>query len=111
MRKVAANISNLQHKRLYSASGRGGWSVPSVTEACDFNHDSRDVSNLKASFSAGERMEAAPGRASQHATVHNHSHAEGSWHGQCRFPQWPIGAIPTVRVRAYGGCEQLSGEG
>jgi hypothetical protein len=27
------------------------------------------------------------------------------------FPQWPIGAIPAARTGAYGGGEQLSGEG
>jgi hypothetical protein len=29
----------------------------------------------------------------------------------CAFPQWPVGAIPPVRIGAYGGSEQLSGEG
>jgi hypothetical protein len=27
------------------------------------------------------------------------------------LPQWPVGAIPPVRIGAYGGCEPLSGEG
>ena len=30
--------------------------------------------------------------------------------GICAFPQWPVGAIPPVRIGAYGGGEQLSGE-
>jgi len=31
--------------------------------------------------------------------------------GICRFPQRPMGAIPPGRIGAYGGSEQLSGEG
>jgi hypothetical protein len=32
-------------------------------------------------------------------------------HGTCPVPQRPVGAIPPVRIGAYGGSEQLSGEG
>ena len=31
--------------------------------------------------------------------------ASGRWH----FPRWPTGAIPPVRLEAYGDCEQASG--
>jgi hypothetical protein len=29
----------------------------------------------------------------------------------CSFPQWPIGAIHSVRLAGYGRCEQHLGEG
>jgi hypothetical protein len=82
MRKLAAGTTNLQHNRLHSAScaavglyRRSRKHVTSITILGRTPHD-EDACLLKI------------------------AHFWNMWPEQYGFPQWPIGAIPTVTVRA-----------